>query len=50
MRFISDIERKLVRKGIASKLLKAIFKKIDNSGYYMYVSADIDNVDFYKKH
>ena len=38
------------RRGIASKLLKAMFEKTDNCGYSMYVSADIDNVDFYKKH
>jgi ribosomal protein S18 acetylase RimI-like enzyme len=38
------------RKGIASKLLKAMFEKTDSCGYYTYVSADIDNVDFYKKH
>jgi len=38
------------RKGIASKLLKAMFEKTDSCGYSTYVSADIDNVDFYKKH
>jgi len=38
------------RKGIASNLLKAMFEKTDSCGYYTYVSADIDNVDFYKKH
>ncbi len=38
------------RKGIASKLLKAMFEKTDSCGYITYVSADIDNVDFYKKH
>jgi ribosomal protein S18 acetylase RimI-like enzyme len=38
------------RKGIASNLLKAMFEKTDSYGYYTYVSADIDNVDFYKKH
>ena len=38
------------RKGIASKLIKAMFKKTDSCGYSTYVSADIDNVDFYKKH
>jgi len=38
------------RKGIASKLLKAMFEKTDSYGYTTYVSADIDNVDFYKKH
>ena len=38
------------RKGIASKLLKALFEKTDSCGYITYVSADIDNVDFYKKH
>ncbi|MFX0023294.1 MAG: GNAT family N-acetyltransferase [Candidatus Hermodarchaeota archaeon] len=38
------------RRGIGSKLLKAMFEKTDSCGYYTYVSADIDNVDFYKKH
>lgn len=38
------------RKGIASRLLKAMFEKTDEHGYYMYVSADLDNVDFYKKY
>lgn len=38
------------RKGIGSKLLKAMFKKTDSCGYSTYVSADIDNVDFYKKY
>jgi ribosomal protein S18 acetylase RimI-like enzyme len=38
------------RQGIGSKLLKAMFEKTDNSGYSTYVSADPDNVDFYKKH
>jgi len=38
------------RKGIASKLLKAMFEKTDRCGYSTYVSADIDNVNFYKKH
>ncbi len=38
------------KKGIASKLLKAMFEKTDNCGYSTYVNADIDNVDFYKKH
>ena len=37
------------RKGIASKLLKAMFEKTDNCGYSTYVNADIDNVDFYRK-
>ncbi|MHA2287837.1 MAG: GNAT family N-acetyltransferase [Promethearchaeota archaeon] len=37
------------RKGIASKLLEAMFEKTDIYGYSTYVSADIDNVDFYKK-
>lgn len=38
------------RKGFASKLLKAMFEKTDRCGYSTYVSADIDSVDFYKKH
>ncbi|NVM16749.1 MAG: GNAT family N-acetyltransferase [Candidatus Lokiarchaeota archaeon] len=38
------------RKGIASKLLEVMFEKTDICGYSIYVSADIDNVDFYKKH
>ena len=38
------------REGIASKLLKAMFEKTDSYGYITYVSADLDNVDFYKKH
>ena len=38
------------RKGIASKLLEAMFEKTDTYSYSTYVSADIDNVDFYKKH
>ncbi len=37
------------RKGIASQLLNAMFERTDSCGYYTYVSADIDNVDFYKK-
>ena len=37
------------RKGISSKLLKAMFEKTDDYGYITYVAADIDNVDFYKK-
>lgn len=37
------------RKGIGSKLLQAMFEKTDSCGYSTYVSADIDNVDFYKK-
>ncbi|MFX1569073.1 MAG: GNAT family N-acetyltransferase [Promethearchaeota archaeon] len=44
------VDPKYQRKGIASKLLKAMFEKADSYGYYTYVSADIDNVDFYKKH
>ena len=44
------VDPKYQRKGIASKLLKAMFEKTDSFGYYTYVSADIDNVDFYKKH
>jgi len=38
------------RKGIASKLLKAMFEKTDSCVYSTYVNADIDNVDFYKKY
>ena len=38
------------RKGIASKLLKAMFEKTDRCGYSTYVSADPDSVNFYKKH
>jgi len=38
------------RKYIASKLLKAMFEKTDSCGYSTYVSADLDNVNFYKKH
>lgn len=38
------------RKGIANNLLKAMFEKTDSCGYYTYVSADLDNVNFYKKH
>ena len=38
------------RKGIASKLLRAMFENTDSYGYSTYVSADIDSVDFYKKH
>ncbi len=38
------------RKGIASNLLKVMFEKTDSCGYSTYVSADIDNVNFYKKH
>lgn len=37
------------RKGISSKLLKAMFEKTDFYGYITYVAADIDSVDFYKK-
>jgi ribosomal protein S18 acetylase RimI-like enzyme len=38
------------RQGIGSKLLEAMFEKTDRCGYSTYVSADVDNVDFYKKH
>ena len=38
------------RKGVGSKLLNAMFEKTDRCGYSTYVSADPDNVDFYKKH
>jgi len=38
------------KKGIGSKLLEAMFEKTDRCGYSTYVSADLDNVDFYKKH
>lgn len=38
------------RKGVGSKLLNAMFEKTDICEYYVYVSADIDNVDFYKNH
>jgi ribosomal protein S18 acetylase RimI-like enzyme len=38
------------RRGVASKLVKAMLERTDSYGYYTYVSADIDNVDFYKKH
>jgi len=44
------IDPEYQRKGIGSKLLKAMFEKTDNCGYSKYVSADIDNFDFYKKH
>lgn len=38
------------RKGVGGKLLEAMFEKTDRCGYSTYVSADIDNVNFYKKH
>ncbi len=44
------VDPKYQRKGIASKLLKAMFEKTEGCGYSTYVSADIDNVNFYKKH
>ncbi len=44
------VDPEFQRKGIARKLIEAMFEKTDNYGYITYVSADIDNVDFYKKH
>jgi ribosomal protein S18 acetylase RimI-like enzyme len=44
------IDPEYQRKGIGSKLLEAMFENTDNCGYSTYVSADPDNVNFYKKH
>jgi GNAT superfamily N-acetyltransferase len=38
------------RKGIGGRLVQAMFEKADASGCSIYVNADIDSVDFYKKH
>ena len=44
------VDPKYQRKGIACKLLKAMLEKTDNFSYITYVSADIDNIDFYMKY
>ncbi len=43
------VDPEVQKKGVGSKLVNAMLDKTKSCGYSMYVTADCDNVDFYKK-